>query len=278
MKFAELIPPILESPLLKLAERIKFAKVRDKREIRANLKLKDSAKGKRAFMIATGPSIKQEDLSVLAREDCYTISNFFLHEKLDIVNPRFHFFAPYHKPLILENYIAWLKKADDVLPESTEMVLCIKDRNLIESSDLFTNRIVHYLHFSNSPYFSNKVDLTYPILSPITGPLMMLPVLIYMGYSQIYLIGCDHTVLRDFKKTITHFYDKQSDMRQNASDVNAWEDIIESHRSSLAIFLQYQFYKKMLTKAYKNVEIINLSSDSWLDMFQTNRLKDVIKK
>jgi hypothetical protein len=67
-------------------------------------------------------------------------------------------------------------------------------------------------------------------------------------------------------------------MRQNASDVNAWEDIIESHRSSLAIFLQYQFYKKMLTKAYKNVEIINLSSDSWLDMFQTNRLKDVIKK
>ncbi|MES2559171.1 MAG: hypothetical protein V4590_05490 [Bacteroidota bacterium] len=277
MKLSELIPPVLYELLLKLAERVKLISVKNKEDLRKNILLKNIGKGKRAFMIATGPSIKQEDLSVLAGEDCFSISNFFLHDQLAAVNPSFHFFAPYHEPLVLDNYISWLRQADATLPQKTQMVLCLRDKKMIEENQLFANRAIHYLQFSNSPYFSDKVDLEFPILSPITGPLMMLPVLIYMGYSQIYLIGCDHTVLRDYKREIKHFYDNEKDMRLNASNIDSWHGIIESHQYSLATFLQYNYYKKMINKTYKGVDVINLSQDTWLDLFAMDTLNEVIK-
>ena len=44
------------------------------------------------------------------------------------------------------------------------------------------------------------VDIMKPVLAPQTGPIMALPVLLYMGYSEIYLLGCDHTEMRDYKR------------------------------------------------------------------------------
>ena len=35
---------------------------------------------------------------------------------------------------------------------------------------------------------------------------MILPVLISMGYKEIYLLGCDHNQLKNYNKTITNFY------------------------------------------------------------------------
>lgn len=259
------LPPVFLRALMRRIYQVKFYFSSDKKLLRANTELKNKGNKKRAFLLATGPSLKLEDLSPLVGEDCFSLSNFFLHDDLDLLRPKLHFFAPYHPPLILENYVDWLKQADQALPEETNIVLGTSTKELVDKYNLFPLRKIYYLYLSKYPN-SRKVDLLRPVRKPQTSPLMILPVLIYMGYEEIYLLGCDHTVLRDFKKNIQNFYAKEKDIRKNATDQNAWVDIISQHESSLNVFLQYKFYQKIIERK-GGAQIINLSQDSWLDLF-----------
>ena len=235
-----------------------------------NKGLKDAGEGKRVFLLATGPSIEKENLKLLTGEDCFSVSNFFLHQDAKLLHPKFHFFAPYHKPLILKNYIKWLKKADRELPQGTKIILSSRTKKIVDKHNLFLKREIFYLTLS--PWMRNKIDLTKTILSPQTVPLMVLPVLLYMGYSEIYLLGCDHNVVKDYGKITKNFYNTQKDVRENATKNKAWGDIVQAHRDSLNVFLQYQKYKDKLKKQ----KIINLSQDSWLDIFERQSYKKKI--
>lgn len=235
---------------------------------------KSKYKEKRAFLLATGPSIKMENMKLLQGEDCYSLSNFFLHEDINNINPKIHFFAPYHKPLILENYIQWLSIADKKLPKETEIFLEISMRRFVEDFNIFKNRNVNYLKFTCNPD-KRDVDITNSVLWPHTGPIMILPVLIYMGYTKIYLLGCDHTVLRDYGKTTTNFYANNEETRINATNEKAWFGIIEYLEATKCMFQQYAFYKDIMNK--KQIQIVNLSRDSWLDIFNFKLLENVIK-
>ncbi|URZ00938.1 hypothetical protein CLAUR_009260 [Clostridium felsineum] len=240
-----------------------------------NLVYKNSGINKRAFLLATGPSIKLEDLKKLEGEDCYSVSNFFLHKDIEAICPKIHFFAPYHKPLILENYIEWLKVSDSKLPKTTNICIEISNRRFVEDFKIFKDRKVSYVKFTDNPN-KKEVDLTSDMLGPQTSPIMVLAMLIYMGYEKIYLLGCDHTVLRDYGKVTRNFYEKNEDMRKNSTDNKAWFGIIEYLEATKKMFLQYKFYKEMIEN--KAISIVNLSRDSWLDLFPFDLLDKVIKR
>ncbi|MCX6352121.1 MAG: hypothetical protein NTX03_09700 [Bacteroidetes bacterium] len=277
-KFKNLLPPFLYNSLLAAKDSLDFSLKANAKLLQPNATLKNTGKGKRAFLIATGPSIKTQDLSVLKGEDCFTLSNFFLHKDLQTINPKFHFFAPYHPPLEKDNFYGWMQQADEILPPNTQMFLGDTDAAEIAGRGVFKKRKKFYLHMS--PHVSvGRVDICKPILGPQTGPLMILPVLLYMGYEKIYLLGCDHTVLRDFKKQIQHFFDGEKDPRKNASNGEAWQgNILDSMHNTLNVFVQYQKYKDAMAAHYPNAKIINLSNDSWLDLFEFGRLEEVMKK
>jgi hypothetical protein len=241
-----------------------------------NKELKSIGRGKRAFLFATGPSLRQENLKLLHGEDCFSVSNFFLHSDLGLVNPKIHFFAPYHPPLVLDNYILWLHAAHEQLPKSTAICLGHKMYDLVQQHNLFPGRKIYYIYLDSCPEYENFVDLTKRILSPQTSPLMVLPALLYMGYSQIYLLGCDHTVLRDYGREVQNFYECSLDLRVNASSGKTWNpDIIADLESTKNIFVQYKFYKKIA--ANMKIEICNLSQDSWLKEFNVDHLNKVIR-
>lgn len=260
------LPPFLLDLFVTIIFYFKYLFFTDKKILKNNKKLKGIGSNKRAFLLATGPSIKNQNLKLLAGEDCFSVSNFFLHNDINVINPKIHFFAPYHEPLILENYVNWLRQADKILPKDTKICLGHTTKKIVDKYSLFPNREIFYIYLTKiKPNKLFSIDLTGPIMGPQTGPLMIVPVLLYMGYKEICLVGCDHTVLRDYKKTISNFYSKEKDARINATDENAWDDIILSHKSNINIFLQYQLYKKIADK--KNIKIINLSDDTWLDIF-----------
>ena len=116
------MPPALFPVFVSSAEYARFYLSSNQSLVSQNSELSMSAQGKDAYVLATGPSLKGKDLSFLNGEDCFSVSNFFLHEQIDVVSPKFHFFAPYHKPLILEEYIGWLRESDRVLPRETAIV------------------------------------------------------------------------------------------------------------------------------------------------------------
>ena len=274
--FENWLPPILLRYLYRCAEELKFSSYSHKEILAKNKTLKGAGKGKRAFLLATGPSLKKENLKSLAGEDCCSVSNFFLHEDINLIKPKFHFFASYHEPIIFENYAQWLAKADRELPPDTKIFLGHKALDIAREFKLFPNREVHYLYMVSHPS-RNNVDITRGVQSPQTGPLMVLPVLLYMEYKKIYLLGCDHTQLRDYKKSVTNFYEKEKDVRVIKPGTSIWIDIIQEMQANLNVFLQYDFYKKIAEDSGM-IEIINLSSDSWLDIFGFGNIKEVFSE
>lgn len=273
LRLQEVLPPSVYRMLLHIFTQLFFLIYARKNILKKNRALKGAGKGKRAFLLATGPSINQENLKLLAGEDCFSISNFYLHPDIQTINPLFHGFAPYHEPMILENYVEWLRQADSALPRHTKILLGHKTFDIVQKFGLFPEREIYYLYLAPSAK-KNSVNLEQPILAPQTGPLLLLPLLIYMGYEHIYLLGCDHTTLRDYRKNITNFYRPEKDIRINATNSNVWFDIEIELRATLTLIEQYKFYKNMLTSTPK--KITNLSVDSWLEMFPFERLEHVM--
>ena len=237
--------------------------------------LKGVGRGKRAFLLATGPSIKLEDLTKLKGEDCYSVSNFFLHPDIKIINPKIHFFTPYHKPLILSNYLEWLKKADRELPRDTTICLGHTMKQLVETNKIFRKRKIYYLILSPVRQ-SVQLNIVRPILAPQTVPLMVLPLLIYMEYSKIYLLGCDHNALKDYGNRVTNFYTPSQEIRINATGENAWGNIIDVHEANIRLFNQYIKYLNLLDNSHIN--IINLSNSSWINFIKKKQLSDVLRE
>lgn len=273
------LPPVLNRYLRQSADYFQFLSYPDKEILQKNKKLKGIGQGKRAFLLATGPSIRQENLRVLADEDCFSLSNFFLHNDIEIIKPKFQFFAPYHKPLILENYVEWLNFFDQKLSTETKVFLGHTTKRIVEDFNLFPARKIYYLYLSRYPSLG-EVDITKPLLSPQSIPLMVLPVLIYMDYKEIYLLGCDHTTWRDHGNFIEHFYNKEQDIRINAANEKAFfPDPLSYYNARINLFFQYKHY--VSKSANKNSRIINLSLDSDLKRFNiccSTKLKDLFKE
>ena len=268
----KICPPILIDYLLPKILKIYFIFF-PKQILQKNKILKNIAKGKVGFLLATGPSINKQDLTKLEKYDCFSLSSFFLHKDLNIINPKYHFFAPYHEPLIIEDWVKWINLADKSLPKSTKIVLSIKDYNKVKDLGLLKNRDITYLHFSKFIDVKN-LDITGPLPDMQTHPLMVLPFMIYMGYKEIYLLGCDSNNLKNYGHKIENFYDQNLEIKKGAS--SPWSfGIIKELENNLSVFNQFLKYKELGDKL--NIKIVNLSEDSWLDFFDKNNYENLIE-
>jgi hypothetical protein len=270
-------PPKLLPAVLKMTTVIRFAFLSQEKKSVLNKwsALRDSKNEKTAIVFATGPSIKQQNIEVLAKYDSYSVSNFYLHEKLSDINPQMHFFAPYHEPLIYTEFVDWWRDADKKLPKNTAICLSYDSKAMVEKENLFQNRKIRYMFFDKSQY-GKAPNPTKSLLSPQSSPLMVLPVLIWMGYSKIVLVGCDHNILKNYGGSVDNFYKNSEDPRSNATTGANWRDGIVSHLTfAKNVFSQYHHY---LSYANKNgIKLINVSPDSWLDFISYVDYKEIEK-
>lgn len=236
--------------------------------------IRSRKKNNKAFLIATGPSIKTQDLRLLAGEDCYTISNAFLHEQISNIKPILHGFAAYHKPMIEDEFSLWLRKSDIALPPETGVVTPLDNKRFIDG--IFNKRPVFFLMNS----YGVRIRNFWPILfqsffpSPQSGPLLILPILIMAGYKEIYLIGCDHDVLKNYGADVENFYSKGEDVRSNATSSNVWGDIRGELEATISLLDQYDFYAGLAKR--RNIKIYNLSQTSWLSQFPKRHFAEVV--
>jgi hypothetical protein len=260
-------PPVLLNRLLDLMTIIRYISYSPskKKILKASKSLVKVKTSDVAFLLATGPSIKNTNVDIMMQGDCFSVSNFFLHDNIDKIAPKAHFFAPYHEPLVYEEYISWLRDADNSLPKATQIVLGYQTKKQVDKENLFANRTVQYIALEKGLVKAvPRLDL--PILSPHTGPLMILPLLIAMGYKKIVLCGCDHTVLRDYGSVVKNFYKSDKDIRTNATGNKRWVEGIRPHLiNMMGVLEQYERYGR--AAVIRNIEIVNYSNDSWLEMF-----------
>lgn len=157
-----------------------------------NSRFRDKHVGQRCFILATGPSIREQDLAPLKDETCIAVSEFYKHQHYRLIKPAYYAFAPNHPPFT----------DDDALRELAEMKECsrdevfffgISDKAVVERSKLVSDwERVHYLSFGDGDYWPKEVDLSAALPSPYGAAGIAVWIAIYMKFAEIYLVGCDH--------------------------------------------------------------------------------------
>ncbi len=123
------------------------------------------------------------------------------------------------------------------------------------------------------------MDMSKPLLWPMTGPLMIIPLVLALGYTKIYLLGCDHDTLLSYsdRSPVKNFYAPEQDMRIKATSSDSWDNtnIMRELEANLMIHKQYAYYQQLVEDYYPGVEILNLSPTSWLDLFPRVRFESI---
>ncbi len=220
-------------------------------------KFKNKYKDKRCFVIATGPSLKISDLEKLNNEITFGMNSVcYLYEKTDW-RPTFYG---------IQDGVA-LDRVKTVLmnQESSHYFFNYKYRRKVEKNlkSLMSNNRVSFfplnykLHGSRLDYktqtkgFSN--DIYKEVIDGYTITYTMIQIAVYMGFKEIYLLGCDNSFSKPGAK---HFFKHEDDEKVS---LNRWK-LIEKRMTSA--------YKEAKQFADKNgIKIINATRGGNLEEF-----------
>lgn len=211
-------------------------------------KYKNAYIGKRCFIVATGPSLKIEDLDklYLNKEYCFSMNKIFLSFDKTCWRPDFYV-------------------ADDalVIEQNAEVIDQLNVKNMFISDAYkgkFNKNILRYHLYmkknNEEVYFSE--DLSHVCVCGCTVTYSILQFAIYMGFKEIYLLGVDFNYFG--RGTVgNHFY-KEEDKK------NSW------------ICLDDNLKAYMCAKEYAekhNIKIYNATRGGKLEVFERVNFDEV---
>lgn len=166
--------------------------------LKENKMFKDIHKGKRCFIIGSGPSLKKQDLSLLCDEYVFTVNYFAKSEKFEEVKSNYHILMD---PAIFvcdeSNYNLHSEELLRINTEDNHPTCFVpyNVKNQISNSNLSNALDFRFIHFGYGIYegYDKKIDLTNITLGFSNVVLFAAMIAIYMGFKEIYFIGCDMT-------------------------------------------------------------------------------------
>ena len=254
-----------------------------------NEKLKDIHRGKRCFIIGTGPSINNQDLTLLKDEQTIVVNAFWRHHQYTKIRPKYHIIADAD---ILRNNTEnfWTKEfvqfESQVRESGTSLLLNILMKDYLESNNYYSGIDKYYLAFNGSFNEKLKFNIELDKILPY-GKNVMISGLIaaaYMGFEKIYLLGCEHDVLAyRYPRQSDHFYNERQynlsspeEVKKYAlDDVVSYENLIHHVQ---VLFQNYRLLKKKLSITNPRLKIFNATPNSFLDVFPSADYETIINK
>jgi len=250
-----------------------------------NEKFMDIHKGQRCFILATGPSLKKQNLLPLQNEICISISNFFLHPSAKEVNPLYHAVAPHHPPFDFDI----LQKEMKIFKEnSTEKTILFAGYvpykysipNFFKQFSEYNSKSCYYINYSSStPIDENNYNdpsiwnIAEHPFSPRSSLYIAIQLAVYMGFTKIYLLGVDHDYLSELSQIEgdQHFYSQDQSPIKHQGDYSQKEDLFSGLYYR---WIQYRLMRKYLEN--NGIHIYNATEGGLLDVFPCVHLTDVI--
>jgi len=174
--------------------------------------LKDKYKGQRCFLIGSGPSVNEFDLSKIYDEPIFVASYFYLHKDYRKFNKVHYCYSsryPCNHGNLPTGFYRWSMKNAKAIFFFSE---CFRLIN--ESLSLYPNDRIYYMELDNDRAYANEgEELVTDITKPLTkcGTIVadfMLPLIYYMGFKDVYVMGCDCTKTSP-GEVPPHFYDNK---------------------------------------------------------------------
>lgn len=260
------VPPGIQNLIQKIKQEIKADKAALKL-CKSNIKFRNIHNDKRCFILCSGPSVNKQNLLPLKDEIVFSVSSGYLYKDYAIIQPRYHCQPGIeHTPrLTNEVYINWFKEMDDRIGR-TEIFLNAKDEPFIRQNNLFANRKVSYLYFGLDWDENQReiIDIAKKVPQVQSVPIMCLMIAMYMGFREIYLLGCDHDWLSHYGKS-THFYDERQDIITSEGGSDVWTDLEDGFRCCWVLWRQYRILREVAQT--KGITIYNATAGGLLDVF-----------
>jgi len=258
-----------------------------------NKEFKNKHKGKRCFVIGGGPSVKNINLGTLKDEYTFVMGEFDNNPQFKALNPKFYVISDsvYFTEGESDHWNKQFEKKDKTIKSSTNIFVSLDARAYIEKYHLFTNHKFYYLGMRGiiSEKFPFNIDFDKYIPWPKNSMLLSIMIAVYMGFEEIYLLGCEHNFLCfniGQGKAISYDYGHKDSVTE--VDINNDEvvkklavprDLAMTYEDNIAhvfqLFKNYRIFYSKVKKFYPNVKIYNATPNSYLDVFPMINFDDI---
>lgn len=286
-KFKHLLP---RDVLFKLQQE-KFMKEHElERELIArNIKFKDYHKGKRGFILGNGPSLKKVSLSKLQNEITFSVNQLSRRADFADLRTTYHMWAD-------ERFF----DIEDSRPEDIELLEVMKNVNTSDNKPIVfyktsayqmikkrnLDRIINIEYFADfcrdfpTTDFDLEFNKVLPRYPTVVHYLIILAV--YMGFSEIYLLGCDCTgIINTIQSRVNsaetvYAYSVSEAEKKRMTRSNSVFPIQDELRSYADLFDDYTMLFEYCKK--RNVKLFNLTEGSLLNSIPYAKLDNIILK
>ena len=245
-----------------------------------NAVYKNIHKGERCFILCSGPSINELDLKKLKDEKCISCSRHHQHPDYAIYAPQYHCVPQVTTQHNINEDLALqlFEETDQYIGKAT-LFAHTDDYAFIQNKGLFSGRTVRFVH-AHLDVDEGDVcipDLAKPILSIGSVPIMALQIALYMGFSNIVLLGVEHD---SFITSRYEYFYKNNIMVGKDDSVNADATINRQTCSRAKEFsalssLWKQYECLQSCALMQGVSIVNATPNTALDVFPRVRYDDL---
>lgn len=244
--------------------------------LKENIKYKNIHVGNRCFILATGPSIKSQDITILRNEICFVVSDFYKHKDYQCLQPAYYCLSPLHPPF---TRIDGIKRFDEMAQHlhGTEILFIgLPDKEVLNASRLvYSSPQVRFVNFIKMEQYPSEIDITRSLPNVTSVAIMAVMVSMYMGFSEIYLLGCDHNNIwtwdgNSTQNQLEHFYDGTPSIGYQHQVF----DIDRALISHIRVREQFKWIHQIALKS--NVCVYNASPSSYINIFPKVNLGDIL--
>lgn len=231
--------------------------IRYKKIVSKNMVFKDKHKKERCFILGNGPSLKDLDAELLRDKYIFTVNAMIDTPLFKTLNPTYHCITD---RLVYKKYESSIKQAITNFP-NTQFFF---HRKIYDSLGALPN--TYYTYCTLLPLKNNiYIDLTKNANVYMNVVPYSIMIAMYMGFSEIILLGCDFSFFASRKDA--HFYEMNKNV---VRDESLFQDLFGSAIACQQYEYLYGFAQK------RGIKIYNATPNSLLDVIPQVELKKLL--
>jgi len=238
---------------------------KSKNLVQNNVKFKKIHAGERCFILGTGPSLStlnEEQLEKLKSEVIFGVNSLYKSSVAAVLEPKYY--------TLIDNlyWESWSGVFADVVEKYAKnppvFITDPRAQNIV--SDLNLKKDSIYVYSKKYPTDKMSAEITENVYAAMNCISYSILVAIYMGFKDIYILGCDYNAF--CSAGVGHCYDDDDELKGISYD--------------LAFYLKFYWitteFHYLIAKLAKGmgVKIINLTPGSLLDAYPRKPVREVI--
>lgn len=266
-----------------LHQKIKITSKENYERIKQNEKFRNIYQKKRCFVLGNGPSLKDIDFSLLRDEIIFTVNNVMRIPGYEKLNTNFHlwsdpdyFNGKYDENRTIHEFTKMSKE------KGIECFVPLYAYSFFENNNLLDQYNLNY--FRNDLTLNEdlkvNIDITNSIHICRTVVQYAVIIAMYMGFNEIYLLGCDATSIINIFEIMLNTY--TTEFHAYSSEVDEQREQFKKNACSTEYICYSQYlaflgWRKLAECAEKNnITLINCSNPTLIDSIKRKTLSDVL--